>query len=180
MSLVTARADLNALAGTRRLVRTHGGALAPREVEETPIDAKPGLRRGGKLRIARVAAGMIRDGDGAARSGSTTGEIARQLRGMPLTSIDVITNALNIAIALAGVPFVRLVMIGGRGVRTPDRDDGAAGRTGAARFRADVLFLGVDSLDVEFGLMTPHVMEAQLNAQMIRCARRLIGVADSS
>jgi DeoR family transcriptional regulator of aga operon len=28
--------------------------------------------------------------------------------------------------------------------------------------------------------MTPHVLEAQLNAQMIRSARRVIAVADSS
>lgn len=38
----------------------------------------------------------------------------------------------------------------------------------------------MDSLDPDVGLMTPHVLEAQLNAQMIRCARRVIAVADLS
>jgi DeoR family transcriptional regulator of aga operon len=42
--------------------------------------------------------------------------------------------------------------------------------------QADLLFLGVDSLDPEIGLMTPHVLEAQLNAQMIRIARTVVAV----
>jgi DeoR family transcriptional regulator of aga operon len=46
--------------------------------------------------------------------------------------------------------------------------------------QADLLFLGVDSLDPEIGLMTPHVLEAQLNAQMIRIARTVVAVTDSS
>jgi len=38
----------------------------------------------------------------------------------------------------------------------------------------------VDSLDPERGLMTPHVLEAQLNARMIGIARQVIAVADAS
>jgi DeoR family transcriptional regulator of aga operon len=45
---------------------------------------------------------------------------------------------------------------------------------------ADVLFLGVDSLDPQIGLMTPYVLEAQLNAQMIRISQRVVAVTDSS
>ena len=41
-------------------------------------------------------------------------------------------------------------------------------------------FLGVDSLDPEIGLTTPDVLEAQLNAMMIRVAREVVVVADSS
>ena len=45
---------------------------------------------------------------------------------------------------------------------------------------ADRLFLGVDSLDPEIGLMTPDVLEAQLNALMIQVSREVIAVTDSS
>jgi DeoR family transcriptional regulator of aga operon len=45
---------------------------------------------------------------------------------------------------------------------------------------ADRLFLGVDGLDPEIGLSTPDVLEAQLNAMMIRVSREVIVVADSS
>ena len=45
---------------------------------------------------------------------------------------------------------------------------------------ADRLFLGVDSLDPEIGLMTPDVLEAQLNALMIEVSQEVVAVADAS
>ena len=49
-----------------------------------------------------------------------------------------------------------------------------------AGLQADRLFLGADGLDPERGVMTPHLPEAQLNAQMIAISRQVIAVADSS
>jgi DeoR family transcriptional regulator, aga operon transcriptional repressor len=46
--------------------------------------------------------------------------------------------------------------------------------------QADRLFLGVDGLDPEIGLMTPHLAEAQLNAKMIQISRQVVAVTDSS
>ena len=180
-SLVTIRGDLNALAETGRIVRTHGGALAHRDGEELPIGVKENLRQAEKMRIAAVAAAMIQDGQTILLdSGSTTGEIANQIRGLKLAGINVITNALNVAVTLAGVPHVRLVMLGG--VLRPNSYSlsGPQAEQALSGLQADILFLGVDSLDPEVGLMTPHVLEAQLNAQMIRSARRVVAVADSS
>jgi DeoR family transcriptional regulator of aga operon len=180
-SLVTIRGDLNALAETGRIVRTHGGALAHRDGEELPIGVKENLRQGEKMRIAAVAAAMIQDGETILLdSGSTTGEIAKQIRQLKLGGINVITNALNIAVTLANAPNVQLVMLGG--VLRPNSYSlsGPQAELALANLQADILFLGVDSLDPDVGLMTPHVLEAQLNAQMIRCARRVIAVADSS
>jgi DeoR family transcriptional regulator of aga operon len=180
-SLVTARGDLNALAGTGRIVRTHGGAMAHRDDEELPISVKETLRQGEKMCIAVAAAAMIREGETILLdSGSTTGEIARQIRRSALTGINVITNSLGIAMTLAAAPHVQLVMLGG--VLRPDSCSlsGPQAELALAGLQADRLFLGVDSLDPDIGLMTPHVVEAQLNARMIRCARRVIAVADSS
>jgi DeoR family transcriptional regulator of aga operon len=42
------------------------------------------------------------------------------------------------------------------------------------------LFLGVDGLDPEVGLTTPDILEAQLNALMIRVSREVTVVADAS
>ncbi|MEK8030055.1 DeoR/GlpR family DNA-binding transcription regulator [Ideonella sp. DXS29W] len=180
-SLVTIRGDLNALAETGQIVRTHGGALAHRDGEEVPIEIKQSLRHAEKVRIASAAVTMIQDGDTILLdSGSTTGEIAKQIRGLRLHAINVITNALNVAVTLAQAPHVRLVMLGG--VLRPNSFSlsGPQAEASLAGLQADRLFLGVDSLDPEIGLMTPHLLEAQLNAQMIRAARQVIAVADSS
>ena len=181
-SLVTIRGDLNALAETGLIVRTHGGALAHRDGEEVPIEIKQNLRHAEKVRIATAAVQMIRDGETIMLdSGSTTGEIAKQIRTLNrLHGINVITNALNVAVTLAQAPHVRLVMLGG--VLRPNSYSlsGPQAEAALAGLQADRLFLGVDSLDPEIGLMTPHLLEAQLNAQMIRAARQVVAVADSS
>jgi len=180
-SLVTIRGDLNALAETGQIVRTHGGALAHRDGEEVPIEIKQSLRHAEKVRIAAAAVAMIHEGDTILLdSGSTTGEIAKQIRTLKLHAINVITNALNVAVTLAQAPHVRLVMLGG--VLRPNSFSlsGPQAEAALSGLQADRLFLGVDSLDPEIGLMTPHLLEAQLNAQMIRAARQVVAVADSS
>ena len=47
-------------------------------------------------------------------------------------------------------------------------------------FSCSKLFLGVDGIDVEFGLTTTNMMEAQLNRKMIQAAQKTIVLADSS
>ena len=47
-------------------------------------------------------------------------------------------------------------------------------------FSCSKLFLGVDGIDIEFGLTTTNMMEAQLNRKMIECAQKTIVLADSS
>lgn len=47
-------------------------------------------------------------------------------------------------------------------------------------FSFSKLFLGVDGIDVEFGLTTTNMMEAQLNKKMIAVAQRTIVLADSN
>ena len=91
-----------------------------------------------------------------------------------------ITNALNIAVLLAGVSFVNLVIPGGVLRRRSWSLSGPPAEQAIRDLQADMLFLGVDSLDPEVGLMTPHLLEAQLNAQMIRIAAKVVAVTDSS
>jgi DeoR family transcriptional regulator of aga operon len=180
-SAVTIRSDLRALAASGALLRTHGGAVSHREGDEVPLAIRAGHHHCEKVRIAQAAVGLIRDGDTILLdSGSTTHELAKQLALKPLTSVNVITNALNVAMALAHARHVNLVMLGGSLRANSFTLSGPQSEAALATLSADRLFLGVDSLDPERGLMTPHLMEAQLNAKMIRVARQVIAVADSS
>jgi DeoR family transcriptional regulator of aga operon len=181
VSAVTIRADLVALDEIGALVRVHGGALPRRESDELPIDIKQNMRRAEKLRIAAAAVAHIREGETVLLdSGTTTAEIAKLIRGLKFESLNVITNALNIAVMLASVSFINLIIPGGVLRRRSWSLSGPPAENAMRELQADTLFLGVDSLDPEVGLMTPHVLEAQLNAQMIRIARKVIAVTDSS
>jgi DeoR family transcriptional regulator of aga operon len=181
VSAVTIRSDLAALADSGALVRVHGGALPPGDGEEVPINIKQTLFHTEKVRIAAAAAGLIQDGETVILdSGTTTAEIARQVRGLKLRSINVITNALNIAVLLANAHHVNLIIPGGVLRRKSWSLSGPQAEAALRDLQADRLFIGVDSLDPDIGLMTPHVLEAKLNALMIRIARQTVAVTDSS
>ena len=81
---------------------------------------------------------------------------------------------------LAGLPHVRVIMIGGVLRQMPYSTVGPQAEQVLSGLNADHLFLGVDGLDPEIGLTTPDVHEAQLNALMIRVSREVTVVADSS
>jgi DeoR family transcriptional regulator of aga operon len=180
-SAVTIRSDLAALEAAGALERTHGGALLSRDDHDRPLALKRTLHHAEKVRIAKAAMALIRDGETLILdSGTTTAEIAKQIRKLEGCSLNVITNALNIATLLADVPFVRLIMPGG--ILRPESNSlsGHMAEAALADLQADRLFLGADGLDPERGVMTPHLPEAQLNAKMIAISRQVIAVADSS
>jgi DeoR family transcriptional regulator of aga operon len=180
-SAVTIRTDLAALEAGGALERTHGGALLRQDDDDQPINVKRTLHHAEKVRIAKAAAALIKDGETVILdSGTTTAEIAKQIRRLEVQSINVITNALNIAALLADVPAVRLIMPGG--ILRPESNSlsGHMAEAALANLQADRLFLGADGLDPERGVMTPHLPEAQLNAKMIEISRQVIAVADSS
>src|SRR5512141_242265 len=158
VSAVTIRGDLDALTATGAIVRSHGGALKRVDASDEPIDVKETLHHAEKVRIARAALAMIRDGETLILdSGTTTVEVARQIKGSDFRSLNVITNALNIAMELANLPHVRVIMIGGLLRPMAYTLVGPSAEIALRGLNADRVFLGVDGLDPEIGLMTPDV-----------------------
>ena len=181
VSAVTIRGDLDALAGGGSLVRSHGGALKRLDDGDIRISVKETLHHREKLRIGHAAARLIRRGDTVILdSGTTTAEIAKQIKSLKLDSLTVVTNGLNVAMHLADVAHVRLFVIGGLMRHMSYSTVGPQAEQMLSGLTADHLFLGVDGLDPEVGLTTPDVLEAQLNSLMIRVAREVTVVADSS
>ena len=67
------------------------------------------------------------------------------------------------------------------GLRTPS--DALVGPVAIAALESlhvDTVFMGVHGMDARAGLSTPNMLEAETNRAMIRCARRLIVLADST
>ena len=100
---MTIRGDLDALADNGEIVRSHGGAIKSREsLPDVPIDVKETLHHAEKVRIGHAAAQLIRDDETIVLdSGTTTAEIARQIKFLKLKTLTVVTNGLNIAMELA-------------------------------------------------------------------------------
>jgi DeoR family transcriptional regulator of aga operon len=109
--------------------------------------------------------------------GTTALELARALENRQ--GITVVTNAINIAVELAGRSGLRLVVIGGV-VRRSYELVGPAAEAMLANYHLDIAFIGVDGLTAHEGCTTHDEMEAQTDRAFLDRAQRSIVVADSS
>ena len=181
ISAVTARNDLDALSAGGAVIRSHGGAVRHEPTRDYPLRLKATLHHAEKVRIGRAAAELVAHNETIILdSGTTTAEIARQLKSLKTRPVTVITNALNIAMELADAPGISLIMIGGLLRPVSYSFVGPQAEAMLKELHADRLFLAVDGFDAETGPSTPDVLEAQLNTCMMRASREVNVVADSS
>ncbi len=166
------------------LVRTRGGAIRlPGNTEddesERSIGHKSLYNKREKQAIGVLAASLIREGETILLdSGTTTIEIARNLH--HLKNLTVITNAINIAVELLRYKRFNVIMLGGYIRNASQSAVGPVAESNLKVFYCDKFFLGVDSFNVENGLSTPSIDEANLNQVMISMAKEVIAVFDSS
>jgi DeoR family transcriptional regulator of aga operon len=174
-SAVTIRKDLGGLHAKGRIQRTHGGAL---RVLGHPALQEKEKHRKEKLQIAAAAARMVKAGQVVILdSGTTTTAIARAMR--KLQNVTIITNAVNIAVELSGFNL-DVILTGGNLRKNAFSLVGPIAEGALRRLSADVLFLGVDGFDVEYGLTTPNLLEAKVNRTMMDVAKVVVAVCDSS
>lgn len=179
-SQVTIRKDLEMLHSEGLLQRSHGGALPVRTgtLLDLSLQEKEKQHRREKQRIGEAAAALVTEGDCVILdSGTTTTAIARALRNRG--RLTVITNAVNIAAELAGTS-VEVILTGGILRENSFSLVGPLAEETLDRLSADVFFLAVDGIDVHYGPTTPNLLEAKVNREMIKIARRTVLVADSS
>jgi DeoR family transcriptional regulator, aga operon transcriptional repressor len=179
-STVTIRKDLDALHEADRLHRTHGGALPVQEsaLTDLSLQEKEKLNRKEKHRIAMASASLIHEGQSVVLdSGTTTTAVARAIR--RFHRVTVITNAVNIAVELANTG-IEVILTGGVLRENSFSLVGPLAERSLRLLSADILFLGVDGFDVQFGLTTPNTLEASVNRVMMEIARRTVVVCDSS
>jgi DeoR family transcriptional regulator, aga operon transcriptional repressor len=182
VSAVTARGDLDALSESGALVRSHGGGIRPlAATPEHPLKVREGMHHEQKVRIAQAAAKLIRPFQTVVLcTGSTSAELASQIRSKPPENVTIITYALNIALKLADVPNLSLFMLGGFLRHPSTAFVGPHAEQMIHSLHADHCFMSTVGLNVDIGLTTLDIMEAQLNRRMIESAAQVTVLADSS
>ncbi|PBB35767.1 DeoR/GlpR family DNA-binding transcription regulator [Mesorhizobium sp. WSM3868] len=163
----TVRRDLRELAKAGQLRRVYGGAVAPAPFAAATISERARHAPEEKLRLAKAAVGMLRSGQALFIDGGTTNEaIARAIpRDIELT---VATNSLGVASALADLPLVELIVLGGRYVRDLGTCVGGDTLAAVAQLGADMFFLGSCGLDASRGVTAFDSAEAEVKRAMAR------------
>ncbi len=180
VSSVTIRKDLKLLEDKNLLFRTHGGGTSSNPYTiDRPVNEKEKIRSEEKMDIGAAAAKLFEPDDCIIiASGTTVLSLARNIK--PEGHLTVITAALNVATELNHHPQVEVLVLGGILRKSSSSATGLYAERILDDFSCSKLFLGVDGIDLDFGLTTTHVQEAQLNRKMIAASQKTIVLADSS
>lgn len=183
VSEVTIRNDLVQLEKQGQLVRDRGGALPLDHAREITsllaVEQRAHLQIAEKQRIARAAAQLVSPGDTILMdAGTTVVEMASHLAGIePLT---VVTNALNVALEVSAKTDARVILLGGNLSRESSSTLGSLAEHTLGELLVQKAFLGTQAFDLEHGFTDTTMEIAQVKRAMIKAARCVILLSDSS
>jgi DeoR family transcriptional regulator, aga operon transcriptional repressor len=180
VSGVTIRKDLKQLEERNLLFRTRGGgSITNPYAFEKPIDEKQFINAEQKKKIGKAALNMVEKTDSLILgSGTTIFELARVL--YPQKRLFVITPALKIALELYNRPNVEVLQIGGVIHQSSASSAGPFAELILAHISCDLLFLGADGIDLDFGISITNINESSLNNKLINIAQKVVILADST
>ena len=180
VSVVTIRKDLKLLEERNLLYRSHGRAIpANPYITEYHVNIKEKIHPKEKQRIA-IAAGqtLVPQDSIIIASGTSVIEFAKHIK--PVEGLTVLTASLNTSLILSENPSIDVIQLGGVVRSSSSSVVGSIGEKMLAEFNFTKLFLGVDGIDLDYGLTTTNSNEASLNKEMIKAAQKIIVLADSS
>lgn len=171
---VTIRTDLTAMEKAGKLMRVQGGAVLYPD-PDTPLIANAAQKQA----IAETVSDMIRDGDTLfINCGTTTHCVAQALKRR--RNLNIVTNSIPVATALADVPTLRVLLLGGEVNAQYGFTYGSNAQEQLAQYQAAWAILAVDGVSEACGITTYHAEEAILDRMMIDGAAHALIVADSS
>mgnify|MGYP001455674694 FL=1 len=180
VSSVTIRKDLTDLEREKKLYRNHGKAiLIDPYIDNRNVSEKEKLYVEEKRLIGMKAASLITPKDSILiASGTTMHALARSI--VPADELTVITASMEVSNILASEKNIYIIQLGGILRHSSLSVVGKYAENILADFSCSKLFIGVDGIDLDFGITTTDMMEASLNRVMIQTAQKTIVLADSS
>ena len=166
---VTIRKDLKLLEEKKLLFRTHGSASPVNpHTADINIHIKERINSDAKRRIAHIIVA----------SGSTVYAFAEEITDD--LNLTVVTASLNVSTLLNRFEHIHVIQLGGTLRKSSFSVIGDLAAQAFDNLTCSKLFMGVDGIDLDFGLTTSNIDEARLNQRMIAASLRTIVLADSS
>ena len=182
VSEVTIRKDLTMLEQKNVLYRAHGKAIKINPyINDRDVNIKEKQNTAEKTAIGKAAARLIVPNDSIIiASGTTVHFFAREIQSDGGGHLTVITAALNVASVLSKDPNIEVIQLGGIVRGSSLSAVGCDTERMLENFTGSKLFIGVDGFDLEYGLSTTNLLEANLNRAMMRSAQKTIVLTDST
>lgn len=180
VSEATIRQDLERLDTEGHITREHGGAYlrsVPQQVRSMSLQHVQNMDI--KQKIGMAAAALVSDHDTLIiNSGTTTTQFAENLR--TRNDLNIITNALNIALILGAIPTNTVHMPAGQ-FKAPTLS--LSGEKSADFFvgiYAEKLFLATAGISFEAGLTYPAIGDIYVKRAMVKAASKVYLLANST
>jgi len=174
----TVRRDLTELEQRQQVRRIHGGAvlmLRPEDLQQREFDAENQAEA--KARIGKAAAQMVRQGQFIVlAAGTTTTQVALALRGRH--DINIMTNALNIALDLSREAGLQMTCTGGAVNGHYYTLTGPVTERALAAHYYDLAIIGVSGIDLDKGITVNSPLNAAAITLMLQHASKRMIVAD--
>ena len=176
----TIRKDLNYLEAQGVLQRAHGSAIPPsQQIMDINLSAKKLINYEAKQKIAEKAASLIKSDDSILiASGSTITLFAEALK--PKGRLNVVSISVNISAHLGDIPGITVMQVGGILYGNTLSVLGAEASSTIENLFCSKVFIGIDGLDLDYGITCGTGEEASITQKMIQSAQTSIVLADSS
>lgn len=182
VSEMTVRRDIDLLADDGMVQKVRGGVRSahPTVVRAATVATASAERRA----IAEAAAALVEPGMAVGISGGeATLALAHELVRVP--ELTIVTNSLPVSDLFspperADAPYTQTVVLTG-GVRTPAQSlVGPVAVRALEQLHCDLVFLDGHGLDVQAGLTTMNLLEAETSRAFMAAAREVVVLADHS
>lgn len=180
VSMETIRRDLNELEEMKMIRRVHGGAVLNTQYGVIPDYAhRMAENSNEKMLIGKKAAEFVEDGDCIIiDTGATTFEFSQFLKGKK--NLTVFTNSITIACELEREKDFIVIIIGGK-VRTGEGiTSGCWAERMLEQIFVDKVFLGVDGIMPEHGIMHYNMEEGNVRRLFVKHAKQVFALTDHS
>ncbi len=148
VSEATARRDLAALVGEKKIKRTHGGALSEFNDRFPSFRERQGRAALAKAKIARATlAFMEPHGTYFLDSGTTICAVAEAFRDHPVTPLTIVTSNLPVGEMLAAIPDVQVFMVAGQLLHLQSTLLGETAQRSLEFWKFDTAFLSAEAMN---------------------------------
>lgn len=172
------RNDLNILEKKGLLIRNHGGATKKEDANIVNLTNSSYSNEENKERIVKEAVKLIKQGDTIIlNSGSTATLLAKEIS--LINDIKVVTNNLIAAYIISKNSKITLMVTGGTVKHNSFSMHGEAAESSLSGIKGDILFMGADAIDSEFGITT-FKNDNAISKVMSTVAKKIVCIIDSS
>lgn len=175
----TIRNDLRFLEEQNLLQRIHGGAIKKDQLGENPYRNRISKNKNTKELIGKVASNLIEENDVIFLDSGTS--ILALVDNFPRDKrFKIITSALHIADRASSFENVEVHIIGGILNSNLKEIYGPKTISEISNFNANKAFLSISGFDIKKGLTENHILSAEVKKAMLKTAKEIIVLADSS